>query len=781
MRSGSYARKIFFKTFQALTALISVCAVALLPFVAAAQDVNLEAAQSIGLSTVSLPVLVGRIIYAFLGLLGTVAAVLILYAGFIWMTSQGNDEKIKKAKSIITNAVIGLAIIMSAWAITAWIINALTEATFGSGGGQSERDKWYDLTSGPRTSELGNGLIEYVYPEPEQRDVPRNTKISITFKMPLGLSSVFKNYDDKGTYDRSDDLLCATAVPCETGTAITADTILELNTDNIRVIKIADMREAGTGSTDEQFDKRYPADLALGATAPRARVTEVTVDFTVPQSQTIVIKPVGLLGSPTGDVNYRVALRGGDNGIKVWEETDTPEAPTLVSAFTRRTTEGFYWNFTTGTLIDTTPPRIVALVPFTTQVPGVPDRSILDRNQLLQIYFDEAVDPTTASGILGTGGGFNLISISATCLPGTYPGSCDWNNGQPGVVPGKIVLGNRYRTAEFTPSQPCDGMFLENSCGEPVFCLPRNVELTVVAKAAEIDTVAPFDPEPPAAAKDNGVEDMVGNSVDGNDDGVAQGPQGEPEGSQPNGRPNAYDLNIAPGADATMSDTAKWRYHVGSNVDLTVPVLRVLDPLPPPPKSAEYPDGPSRIPTDLMPSLTWSKIMSVTSMRTGGFDEDAGDYPDRFSTVVLRSHELQKTSSAICTSPSDCSFVRIAPPGFFLGGQDSDEIPGTMLVKDATTGDLVTRISMIHPAPFKLANDLGFSEDEKNAVPNVIPAYVPVARAKLRDTKQNCFWPSRYATSDTSSECLLGSDQLSCCNQSGTEDGTFKTVCAPMP
>src|SRR5688572_20123444 len=52
----------------------------------------------------SLPVLVGKFIGAALGLLGVVLVVLIIYAGFLWMTAQGDPDKVKKAKGIITNA-----------------------------------------------------------------------------------------------------------------------------------------------------------------------------------------------------------------------------------------------------------------------------------------------------------------------------------------------------------------------------------------------------------------------------------------------------------------------------------------------------------------------------------------------------------------------------------------------------------------------------------------------------------------------------------------------------
>lgn len=58
------------------------------------------------------------IIRSLLGLIGTVMLVLIIYAGFLYMTAAGNEDRIDKAKKIITSAVIGLVIVLLAYSIT---------------------------------------------------------------------------------------------------------------------------------------------------------------------------------------------------------------------------------------------------------------------------------------------------------------------------------------------------------------------------------------------------------------------------------------------------------------------------------------------------------------------------------------------------------------------------------------------------------------------------------------------------------------------------------------
>jgi len=92
------------------------------------EDLGVQYASSIGLTVQDPRVTVAKIIRIVLGFLGTIAVILVIYAGFMWMTSNGNEDKVTKAKNILKAAVIGLVIILSAFAITSFIINQLLEA-----------------------------------------------------------------------------------------------------------------------------------------------------------------------------------------------------------------------------------------------------------------------------------------------------------------------------------------------------------------------------------------------------------------------------------------------------------------------------------------------------------------------------------------------------------------------------------------------------------------------------------------------------------------------------
>ena len=64
-----------------------------------------------------------------LGFLGIIAVALILYAGFLWMTAAGNDDKITEARKLLVAGVIGLIIILAAFAIANFVLTQLIKAT----------------------------------------------------------------------------------------------------------------------------------------------------------------------------------------------------------------------------------------------------------------------------------------------------------------------------------------------------------------------------------------------------------------------------------------------------------------------------------------------------------------------------------------------------------------------------------------------------------------------------------------------------------------------------
>lgn len=72
--------------------------------------------------------MVARIINIILGLLGTVAVVIIIVAGFKWMTAGGGEDKLAEARKLMFAGVIGLAIVLAAYSIATFVVKGLTQA-----------------------------------------------------------------------------------------------------------------------------------------------------------------------------------------------------------------------------------------------------------------------------------------------------------------------------------------------------------------------------------------------------------------------------------------------------------------------------------------------------------------------------------------------------------------------------------------------------------------------------------------------------------------------------
>ena len=64
-----------------------------------------------------------------LGFLGIIAVVIVLLGGFKYMTAGGEEEKTTEAKKLIVSGIIGMAIILSAWAVTGFVIGSLINTT----------------------------------------------------------------------------------------------------------------------------------------------------------------------------------------------------------------------------------------------------------------------------------------------------------------------------------------------------------------------------------------------------------------------------------------------------------------------------------------------------------------------------------------------------------------------------------------------------------------------------------------------------------------------------
>jgi len=309
-----------------------------------------------GLATASLPIVIARIIRIILGIIGLILTLLVIYAGYLYLTAHGEEEPVKKAKKILQNAMIGLVIIFSSFALTTFILNSLLNAAgYGSGGSSSSANY-----TEPLSGSLGSGFIDSHYPDRNALNIPRNTNIMIRFKEPVAYDSIITGY---------------------AAAAAAGATTFDLNTSNIKI---------------------YPSELT-GAAIDTGKLAsdKVGVTFVRPAAgvagpTTFTFNPDELLGSSASNTNYTVLITPGvlkADGSR---------------AFSGAYASGYSWTFEISTEVDMTPPTVVSVNPI--RVPG----SSVARNTIIQINFSEAMDPVAASGIFASNsadGNFTNIKV----------------------------------------------------------------------------------------------------------------------------------------------------------------------------------------------------------------------------------------------------------------------------------------------------------------------------------------------------------------------------------
>jgi hypothetical protein len=123
------------QTLALATVLIFLLAVVAVPWVQAQGNYGLEEAnQAAGLpENANFPRTVGTILFIAISLIGAIFLILVIYGGFLWMTAGGNSQQTQKAGAIMRNGAIGVLIVLSAYAITRFVIIEILVGTDNSG------------------------------------------------------------------------------------------------------------------------------------------------------------------------------------------------------------------------------------------------------------------------------------------------------------------------------------------------------------------------------------------------------------------------------------------------------------------------------------------------------------------------------------------------------------------------------------------------------------------------------------------------------------------------
>lgn len=443
------------------------------------------------------------------------------------MTSGGSEDKIATAKKILINGTIGLAIILSSWAITRFILAQLGDATGIKGldgllGGRQGAQ--FDDFGG--SGSLGRAIRDH-YPTRDQKDVKRNVRIALTFNEPIDPKTIIENTnktcwgaDGKPTKE------CADGAEEYFGDCFTAPGQpfnWENDCDKLKTDAIGIFPTSTTGVYDNSLRRKGNAPDPLAAYA----LTSYE-DGAERNAYSIVLKPVNFLGDNLKKVDYTV-------GISPDIKKKDGKTNVLKRVYT--------WNFQTDTTFDFDAPTIRS------REPGTND--LIPRNQVIQVIFSEPMDPISLQGMVGAGSPFNNIIFGNQNIQG------EWR------------LSNGYQTAEFTSTQPCG----ENSCGEVMYCLPEvqcaagedpaacTAQTEILLRSAQTLANNSFESQPLT-----GIADIAGNALDGDADRTVDG------------KPNMPGDFKTIGEGERNADNASWPFRISNTIDRTPPFVEKVLP-----------------------------------------------------------------------------------------------------------------------------------------------------------------------------------------------------------
>jgi len=92
-------------------------------------DLGISYGAGTGLGSGDVRLLIARIIRVALGLLGIVAVALVIWGGYMYMTAAGNEEQSADGRKIVVAGVVGLIIILAAYAIASFVVSNLAKET----------------------------------------------------------------------------------------------------------------------------------------------------------------------------------------------------------------------------------------------------------------------------------------------------------------------------------------------------------------------------------------------------------------------------------------------------------------------------------------------------------------------------------------------------------------------------------------------------------------------------------------------------------------------------
>lgn len=344
-----------------------VLALLLVPLAAAAQftlDTGITSELNIGGADLRTTLI--NILRWVLGILALVAVSVIIYGGVLWMTARGDQQRILKAKKVIASAVIGLIIVLLAFAIVQFVVGAagnFTNAGPGGGGGGPPGTLTRDFEIRAITTACGDPTTTF------RQDVFLCSAVTITFNNRLATGPV--------------------------GSAVANGTLaIEECTD-----------PTCTSAVSPTSDPSIVNPVYSTSNPTTTQAEWVTPQIGGREGKSLVFYHIHQNFKPTTWYRIRIPKTLTDVSSPPHQLRHCRPSVSSVTPLDGCTDEGSYfqWTFETGTRTDLVKPVVSSTVPdsryVTNPVRFDPDRSV-NRTPIITAQFSEAIDPGSLTNSL---------------------------------------------------------------------------------------------------------------------------------------------------------------------------------------------------------------------------------------------------------------------------------------------------------------------------------------------------------------------------------------------
>ncbi len=72
---------------------------------------------------------IGKALNILISVLGIIFVILVVYGGVTWMTATGNADQVKKARSMIIEGALGMAVTLASYSLASYVVEKASSAT----------------------------------------------------------------------------------------------------------------------------------------------------------------------------------------------------------------------------------------------------------------------------------------------------------------------------------------------------------------------------------------------------------------------------------------------------------------------------------------------------------------------------------------------------------------------------------------------------------------------------------------------------------------------------